>query len=164
MLEPADKIELRQAIENRRAELKLVLNREGLRGAIMYLNSLTKCRFTSLYRFDGPRLCNIIFYDRENPHIKHSEDLPVLASYCVFVRDSRAAFQISHAELDERVKGHPKQNSVQCYCGVPLIDEDGKMFGTVCHFDVSPGVVNHSDVDLLEYFGDLIRPKFSTYK
>jgi GAF domain-containing protein len=32
----------------------------------------------------------------------------------------------------------PARNSVQSYCGVPLLREDGSFYGTLCQFDVVP--------------------------
>lgn len=139
------------------AELKVAFAQEGVRGAIMLLNSLTPHRFTSLYRFDDVTLRNVTFFDRENPTVESCEDIPVEASYCVFVRDLAAKFLIEHAERDERVNNHPKQAVVQCYCGVPLLNSEGKMFGTICHFDFKPGRITERDVELLEYMARLLQ-------
>lgn len=138
-------------------ELKAAFTRGGVRGAIAFLNSMTPHRFTSLYRFDGPTLQNITFFDRENPNVETCEDIPVEASYCVFVRDLSESFTVQDAERDERVRNHPKQATVQCYCGVPLLDRNGKMFGSICHFDFTPGRISNRDVELLEYMARLLQ-------
>lgn len=137
-------------------ELKVVFAKGGPRAAIAFLNSLTSHRFTSLYRFDGEMLRNAIFYDRENPELDHCEDIPVLASFCVFVRDSGATFKTRDARHDVRLNNHPKQNTIQSYCGVPLLNPQGKMFGTICHFDFKPGHIEDLDVELLEYMATLL--------
>ncbi len=100
-------------------------------------------------------LRNAIFYDRENPELDSCEDIPVLASYCVFVRDSGAPFLTKNARHDVRLDNHLKQNTVQSYCGVPLINREGHMFGTICHFDFKPGRIDDLDVELLEYMASL---------
>ncbi len=140
--------------------LKAAFTQGGVRGAVAFLNSLTHQRFTSLYRFDGPTLRNITFFDRENPDVDSCEDIPVEASYCVFVRDLSAAFTVSDAKRDERVANHPKRAVVQSYCGVPLLDRDGKMFGSICHFDFTPGQISDRDVELLEYMARLLQPEY----
>lgn len=137
--------------------LKAAFNNGGVRGAVAFLNSLTPHRFTSLYRFDGPTLRNITFFDRENPDTESCEDIPVEASYCVFVRNLSMRFMVQNAEHDERVRNHPKQATVQCYCGVPLLDRYGKMFGTICHFDFKPGRIDDLDVELMEYMARLLQ-------
>jgi hypothetical protein len=142
-------------------ELRKRLATEGLRGAVQFLNSLTPHRFTSLYRFDGPTLRNVTFFDRDNPDVESSEDIPIEASFCVFVRDTRCAFTIADAGSDDRVRDHPKRAVVKRYCGVPLLDSAGRMFGSICHFDFEPGRVDESEVALLERMAELLRPSFA---
>ncbi|MGH8030043.1 MAG: hypothetical protein ACREO3_08920, partial [Arenimonas sp.] len=92
----------------------------GLRAGVEYLNSLTGHRFTALYRFDQDTLENVVFFDRDNPEVTTAQSIPVMASYCVFVRDTNATFSTANAALDERVGDHPKRGVLQAYCGVPL--------------------------------------------
>ena len=145
-------------------ELMAAYTDGGLRAAIAFLNSLTDHRFTSVYRFDGGTLRNITFFDRENPSLERCEDIPVEASYCVFVRDLATSFVVQDSEGDERVRDHAKRTTVQSYCGVPLLDRDGKMFGSICHFDLKPGRVDDRDVELLEYMARLLQPHFEVSK
>jgi GAF domain-containing protein len=64
---------------------------------------------------------------------------------------------VQDAERDERVRNHPKQATVRSYCGVPLLDRNGKMFGSICHFDFKPGRISDRDVELLEYMARLLQ-------
>ncbi|MEO6994537.1 MAG: hypothetical protein ABI273_12975 [Lacunisphaera sp.] len=139
-----------------RPQLKKIAEEGGARAAMAYLNSLGQSRFTALYRFDGDTLHNCVFFDRENPEATKSDDIPVMASYCVFVRDSKKKFTVTNAQYDERVDGHPKQKTIQSYCGVPLMTIHGAMFGTVCHFDFAPGKIDKTAVDLLEYVASVL--------
>ena len=143
------------------SELNSVFSAKGTRGAIAYLNSLTDHRFTSLYRFDADMLRSVIFYDREHPDMLTCEDISVLASYCVFVRDSGAMFTTHEARCDTRLTNHPKQHTVQAYCGVPLLNQNGKMFGTICHFDFQPRHTADADVELLEYMAHLLQKEIT---
>ena len=136
--------------------LKAVLRAGDLRGAVMFLNSLTTHRFTSLFRFDGEVLRNVVFFDRENPEQGAVEDMPVAASYCVFVRDGARTFTVPDAAGDARVDGHPKQPVFRAYCGVPLLDEQGRMFGTICHFDFAPRDISAENVALMEAIAPLL--------
>jgi hypothetical protein len=154
----ADRLLTAKPEEGSLGALKTVLATKGVRGAVKYLNSLTSHRFTSLYRFDGPTLRRVTFYDRENPDNEDCEDIPVEASYCVFVRDSGRPFSIQDAASDDRVKDHPKREVVKRYCGVPLLDDAGRMFGTICHFDFSPGRIDEAEVALLERMAEILRP------
>jgi GAF domain-containing protein len=146
------------SFEAARAQLREALSGEGTRAALAFLNSQTSLRFTSLYRFDGEHLRNVTFYDREAPEQESCDTIPVLASYCVFVRDSGMRFATAASLSDRRLDGHPKQLQVQSYCGVPLRDREGRMFGTVCHFDFEPGSVTELDVALMEQLADMLQP------
>lgn len=130
--------------------LKAVLGAGDLRGALMYLNSLTRHRFTSLYRFDVEMLRNVALFDRRNPDQPRCDDLPVLASYCVFVRDAEATFRVDDSHADVRVADHPRRAQLRSYCGVPLLDECGSMFGSLCHFDFDPVTIDVANVALME--------------
>lgn len=141
------------------SQLKSVFADGGVRGAVAFLNSMTPHRFTSLYRFDGPTLRNITFFDRQNPDDEYCEDIPVEASYCVFVRDTAAKFAFPDAMLDRRVRTHSKRETVRRYCGVPLLDRDGNMFGSICHFDIEPGEIADRDIQLLEHMSQLLQPE-----
>jgi len=141
------------------AKLKALLAHDGVRAALIFLNSLTTHRFTALYRFDGDMLKNLYFYDREHPEIDSSDEVPILASYCVFVRQSGQRFDVTDSLRDERVCGHPKRMQVQSYCGVPLMDENGEMFGTMCHFDVRPMPITSANIELMEALAPLLKER-----
>jgi hypothetical protein len=106
------KIVRRMKRDSNKHTLKAVLTSGNVRAAIAYLNSLTAYRFTSLYRFDVGTLRNVTFFDRENPGTTKCEDIPVEASYCVFVRDLNATFLLQDAEHDDRVRAHPKRATI----------------------------------------------------
>jgi GAF domain-containing protein len=138
-------------------ELRRLVAGAGVRSGLIFLNKLTSHRFTALYRFDGELLRNLFFFDRENPGQVSSPEIPILASYCVFVRDSGETFNVSNSEEDERVAGHPKRLQIRAYIGVPLLDEDGKMFGTICHFDVQPRPIEEENVQLMEQMAGILK-------
>jgi GAF domain-containing protein len=134
------------------------LVRDGdVRGALALLNARTEHRFTSLYRFDDEILRNVWFYDCERPDVETVEDIPVLASYCVFVRDERNTFRVDNADRDARVADHPKREQIRAYCGVPLLDDMGRMFGTVCHFDFHPIAISDANVELMEALAPMLQ-------
>jgi len=139
-------------------ELKTVLSEQGIRAALIFLNGLTEHRFTALYRFDRETLKNLYFVDRDNPAQESVPDIPVMASYCVFVRNSRSRFSTPDSLQDDRVGDHPKRREVQSYCGVPLRDTNGEMFGTICHFDFRPIPISDANVELMEAVAPLLKP------
>ncbi|MFL6693129.1 MAG: GAF domain-containing protein [Ramlibacter sp.] len=137
-------------------KLGFLLDQNDVAGALRYLNGLTSVRFTALYRFDQEQLRNRFFFDRMNPDTASTEDTPLEASYCIYVRQNRGPFLVADSLRDERVRGHAKQPTVRSYCGVPLIDAQGWMYGSVCHFDFEPHPLQESDVLLLEEVAHLL--------
>ncbi|WP_157981486.1 GAF domain-containing protein [Cognatilysobacter tabacisoli] len=132
------------------AQVHALLERGAVRDALIYLNGLSGHRFTSLYRFDDDTLRSVEFYDREHPDQPRPDDIPIAASYCVFVRDSHGVFHTPDALLDARLHDHPKRATVRAYCGVPLVDHAGRAYGSVCHFDVAPVPTSEDDIALLQ--------------
>jgi GAF domain-containing protein len=138
------------------ARLKSVLAQDGIRAALAFLNGLTPHRFTALFRFDDKILRNVCFYDSEQPDIQGCADIPVTDSYCVFVRDEGRVFTVIASLSDDRVSRHSKRVEVQSYCGVPLLDENGRMFGSICHFDFRPMSISDENVALMEKIAPLL--------
>ena len=141
---------VRMSNERALVELKRILRDQGVRPALVFLNHLTEHRFSALYQFQDDRLRNLYFYDREDPELETTDEIPVTASYCVFLRDYGRFFHTSDALRDERVRSHPKREKVQAYCGVPVLNAEGRLFGSICHFDFQPRVIADADVDLME--------------
>jgi GAF domain-containing protein len=146
------------------SHMRALYQRDGIRAVLVYLNSLTAHRFTALYRFDDEMLQNLYFYDREQPTFDSCPEIPVMASYCVFVRSSRKTFAISDSITDNRLGDHCKRREIRSYCGVPLLDEDGRMFGTICHFDHRPIPIGDDSVALMEAVASLFKSEVEKLK
>jgi GAF domain-containing protein len=143
--------------ENALRRLRALVRDGDVRGALALLNAGTGHRFTSLYRFDEHTLRNVWFYDCQHPERETVDDIPVLASYCVFVRDAHATFRVHDSGADARVAGHPKREQIRAYCGVPLLDDMGRMFGTICHFDFRPLAISDENVALMEALAPMLQ-------
>jgi GAF domain-containing protein len=115
-----------------------ILTNAGIRPALAFLLSLTDYRFIAIFVFDDDNVETIAFYDRENPHAENSEVVPIDSTYCCYVRDSRGIFTTANALQDARTIGHPKRQVLTAYCGVPILDSEGVILGTLCHYDVVP--------------------------
>ncbi len=136
--------------------LRQVIADHGVRAGLRYLNQRAGVRYSALYRFDGDVLHNLCLVDRDDPVVESTGDIPVLASYCVFVRESGSGFTTDDAPADERTEHHPKRRQIRSYCGVPLVDASGRMFGSACHFHPDPVVIGPQDVALLEALAPLL--------
>ena len=139
-----------------RVRLRELLDQQGIRSALVYMNGLTSHRFTALYRFANDTLKKIYFYDRENPNADSCPDIPIEASYCIFIKETGRNFKTANSIADNRLDKHAKQKEILSYCGVPLVDMDGQMFGSVCHFNFEAMPIANSMVELMEDLSTMI--------
>ena len=144
------------------AGLQAALEREGVRGALRYLNQRTRHRYTGIYRFDPPMLRSIVLYDRENPALEVGSDTHIEQSYCSLVRNEERLVTIADADDDPRVAAHPARARYQAYCGTPVRDREGRCVGSLCHFDARPRLVPDSELPLLEHAAALLTPYCAT--
>ena len=131
------------------AAFELALQRGGARAALIYLAGLTSYRFIGLFRFSGGMANAAIHFDRENPEVTRIDAVPEAATYCCFVRDQKGSFTTVDALQDPRLAEHVARNAVRAYCGVPVMDAEGVLLGTLCHYDVVPRNADELDVALL---------------
>lgn len=121
----------------------------GVRDALAWLLSLTDFRYIGIFRFEADRANAAVYVDRENPGILEIDDVSATATYCCYVRDSGGVFTTADAMNDARLDGHAAQATVASYCGVPLMDSDGTLIGTLCHYDLVPRDPGQIDMALM---------------
>lgn len=140
------------------ARCAALLESSGLHAVLADLNTRTRHRYTGVYAFDPPTLRSLCLFDRENPGIIRGGDTPMVESYCSIVGGDAAPYATADASRELRLNGHPARASVLAYCGVPLRDDAGTCFGTLCHFDVRPRLVPADEIPVLEQVALLIPP------
>ena len=136
------------------AEFSRVLARSGARDALAYLLGLSDFRFIGLFRFENGMANAAIHFDRENPDVMSVAEVPDNTTYCCYVRDSKGTFTTAHAVADPRLSEHiarndPARDVVQAYCGVPIMDPEGQVLGTLCHYDLVPRDPTRLNLELL---------------
>lgn len=145
-----------ESLDELARRFELLLEREGMHGALAFLNARTRHRFTGVYRFDPPMLRNVCLFDRENPTLRLGGDSPMRETYCSLVGEVNAPFLTNDAAADARLAEHPARASVIAYCGVPLRGEGGLCFGTLCHFDLRPRLAPLGELPLLERVAPIV--------
>lgn len=121
----------------------------GLRKAMGELLVLSDYRFLGIWRFEDGMSAAALHYDLENPGEEHADEVPETATYCTLVRDSRSAFSTANSTEDPRLDQHPARNAVQTYCGFPIMNSEGEVLGTLCHYDVVPRDPEQINVELM---------------
>jgi GAF domain-containing protein len=131
-------------------EFKTTIKTDGLWAAMRWLNGQVPYRYTAIFAFQGDMLRNICLVDKHDWDITRCADQPITDSYCIYIHRSSMSFGVDEALSDARVAGHPKRRAYQCYYGIPLFAPDGKLLGTVCHFDADPISVTAGIVSALD--------------
>lgn len=108
----------------------------GLAAALEVLNTGVPHRYTALYRLDHLVLKNIELIDKaKEAKSEMLSAVPLTDSFCQFVlRDG--AFLTSDSSKERVLDGHKYQGVMMAYHGVPVVDAQGELFGSLCHFDV----------------------------
>lgn len=119
-------------------KFKTTIKADGLWAAMRWLNDKVPYRYTAIFAFEGDTLRNLCLVDKENANITRCADQPITDSYCIYIHRSGERFSVEESLLDGRVEAHPKRRGYQCYYGLPLFGSDGKLLGTVCHFNITP--------------------------
>jgi GAF domain-containing protein len=125
------------------------LDTRGVRAALAYIVSQSDYRFISVFQFRDDKAMAALHFDREHPEQLRSPEVPDTATYCCYVRDSRGVFTTANAMLDARLADHVSRANVLAYCGVPVMDAEGQLLGTLCHYDVVPRNPEQLDLALL---------------
>ena len=136
----------------------MLLERRGLHALLAHLNGRTRHRYTGVYTFAPPMLRNVSLFDRENPGIVRGGDTPMAETYCSVVGADGQPFATGNSQHDPRLVAHPARSSVLAYCGVPLRDETGRCFGTLCHFDMRPRLIPAAEIPILAEVAIMVQP------
>lgn len=135
------------------------LTSNGLQGGLEHLNSPVDHRYTGVYRLKDSVFYNIALYDKEGEMLpEFLAAVPLGDSFCQFViRDG--VFKTDHSGKDSRLAGHKYQGVLLTYHGVPVLDNRGDLYGTLCHFDALQRTISDKDFEFLQSAARLI-PRF----
>lgn len=128
----------------------------NLRVLLKHLNGLTAHRFTGVYRFEPGWVMSVALWDRAHEAIELGDNVRMKESYCWLTGLGDVSYVIEDACCDSRLDGHAAQSAVRSYVGVLLRDRRGARWGTLCHFDPEPRVVDPKTMRRLELFRPLV--------
>jgi GAF domain-containing protein len=134
------------------SDFAALLRAFGVRAVLGALNARTRFRFTGLYRVQPPLLLAVCLYDRENPALHLAGGASALSdTYCAIVVGSARAFATADGPADPRLDGHAAlAGPVRSYVGVPIRGADGRVSGTLCHYDHRPRLVPPDEAQVLD--------------
>lgn len=132
-------------------DVRTLLEAADLEAALSYLNARTRFRFTGIFQVDPPLLRNVGLVDRENPTLNLSGAVKQIElGYCGLACATRAPFVTTNARLDDRLQSHAARDSIISYAGAPIRLPSGIAWGTLCHFDVRPRLMEPTELPILE--------------
>ncbi len=112
-----------------------VLERDGPAG-LDFLNARVPHRFTGVYRLENGVMHNVYLHDKQGEVIpEYLQAVPLGDSFCQFVLRDRE-FRTCDTARESMLNGHKYQGVIGAYYGVPLVNNYGDLYGTLCHFDV----------------------------
>lgn len=96
------------------------------------------------------------------PLTKGSE-IPIGDTYCREEITARAPFAIGDAAVDPTYREHPgyRKFGLRAYVGVPLLLEDGSLYGTLCATDTRPKEITPEMVDRILLLSGLVAVEIS---
>ncbi|WP_311221613.1 MULTISPECIES: GAF domain-containing protein [unclassified Acidovorax] len=138
-------VETRDAFEAYKALLQVT----GPAG-LSFLNARVKHRYTAVYRLEGSVLRNMHLFDKQGVVTPDFlAEIPLQDSFCQFVmRDG--GFTSTDTGADSRLDGHKYQGVMGSYHGLPLLDNHGSLYGTLCHFDTERHALPDEEFALLQ--------------
>ena len=137
-------------------QLRFLVSSGNLRAALEHLNMQSRLRFTALLRADEPSAASFLLVDRDDPSPPTVAWLQRQQAYRAFVE--AAATTCDETPGDFSVLGHPACSDVRAYCGLPLLSQDGGMWGTLCQFDLVPAAIQPSTMELMREVAAALNP------
>lgn len=115
-------------------EYRLLLETQGPAG-LDFLNARVPHRYTGIFRLREGALHNIFLHDKLGELIpEFLEVVPLMDSFCHLTM-REGVFKTHDSARDNRLDGHKYQGVLRSYIGLPLLDNRGDLYGTICHFD-----------------------------
>jgi hypothetical protein len=137
------------------SEFWAIVRSRGIHDGLRFLNDRTPHRFTAIYRYDGDMLRSVHFYDQFTPSLRKGADVKMVDAYCALVGERRAGVQFADINVDRSIDLKP-DSPVVSYCGALITDDNGKPYGTLCHFDTKPAQHREDDIPILEAIARMI--------
>ena len=144
-------------IKNELHDFEEILRDQGTYAALRFLNQRVSHRFSAIYRLDKNDLEIVELIDKlDDAATAPSSRVPFSQSFCeIAVRE--ASFKTSNSALDKRLDGLPNQGVLLSYVGLPLMQQTGSLYGTLCHYDTTEQVISNDEFAFLQQAAALMK-------
>ena len=121
---------------------------------IAYLKEHTPIHEWSVSRIAGGEQVHIHAADNEMIH--PGRRVPWDDTFCIRMSQGADRFVID-AQANPEYSDHPDSEVVRAYAGIPITDDDGRLFGTLCGIGTEPlSTIDDFDRDLIEMLAGLL--------
>jgi CheY-like chemotaxis protein len=139
-------------------EISESISLHDYRSLLRALNRSTTHRYSSLLRFDDPELTSVWTFDRERPAIDPFPlRLRISETPCALIRSDRVPVTLDDTSGYGQSYAANREHGMRSLLGVPLLEEGGAAYGTLCHFDSEPRHSKPEALDLLERVARMFR-------
>ena len=122
-------------MQNALDSLITALESGGVSAGLAFLNARVAHRYTAIVQLQSDVLRPLWFHDKRGQGLPPVlQAIPFEDSFCQFAL-ADAGFATTDAMQETRLDGHKHQCAMTSYVGIPLIHNDGTLFGTFCHMD-----------------------------
>ena len=137
-------------IKNELNDFEEILRRQGTYAALKFLNQRVSHRFSAIYRLDKNDLEIVELIDKlDDAATAPSSRVPFLQSFCeIAIRDN--GVKTSNSALDKKLDGLPNQGVLLSYVGLPLMQQAGNLYGTLCHYDTTEQLISDDEFAFLQ--------------
>lgn len=139
-------------------QLRFLVSSGNLWAALEHLNLQSRLRFTALHRFGSQTAGNFLLVDRDDSSRPTAEWLQRNEDFRGFVEAMAAAPLGEDASVDLARVAHPVAGRIRACCGLPLRDENGEVFGTLCQFDLVPADIQPLTIELMREVTAALNP------
>ena len=137
-------------IKNELHDFEDLFSRQGTNAALKFLNQRVPHRFSAIYRLDKNDLEIVELIDKlDDAATAPLSRVPFSQSFCeIAVRD--AGVKTSNSALDKKLDGLPNQGVLLSYVGLPLMQQAGNLYGTLCHYDTIEQDISDAEFAFLQ--------------
>ena len=110
----------------------------GLQEAVRLLNTRVPHRYTAIHRLVIDQMASLAIHDFQGGEVAAWQvTVDRGHSFCQYAL-AAGCFVTENSTTDPRLDGHVAQGRIAAYHGVALVDDTGRAFGALCHFDLTP--------------------------
>ena len=123
------------------------------------VSEITGLRFVAVARVTSTSWTACAVLDQIGFGLTQGDQLDIDTTFCKEIHASNRPIVIEKASEDEEYRGHPipKMYGFESYIAVPIVLNDGSVFGTICALDRQPATLRDNKIlSTVELFAQLI--------